>query len=321
MTDHGIRSGSLQFYPRVRARKVLPSANWKVVSKEGAGLLGFVGYKVGMTSAYVTDNTDDSMTQGRKVVVPATIIECPALRIYSVRFYKNGKVAKDFVVDFDAKSLGKRVKKINDVKKVDEISVEDYDDVRVIVYSKVKDAGFSKKRADIIELAISGGNVEEKFNFVKENVGKDIMVSDVLSDRNGGGIIDIHGVTKGFGNQGPVKRFGIRLKDHKSEKGVRRPGSLAPWHPARTTFRAPMAGQTGYHSRVAYNVPVISIGKISEKDINKKSGFHKYGKIRTEYMVVAGSVQGAKKRPLLFTYSIRPTKKQVKKKYDLVELR
>ena len=52
---------------------------------------------------------------------------------------------------------------------------------------------------------------------------------------------------------GPVKRFGISLKFHKSEKGVRRPGSLAPWHPARVTFRTPNMGQTGFFTRVSYN--------------------------------------------------------------------
>ena len=50
MADNsGIRKGSLQFYPRVRAKKAIPSVNWRPVTKE-KGLMGFVGYKVGMVS-------------------------------------------------------------------------------------------------------------------------------------------------------------------------------------------------------------------------------------------------------------------------------
>ena len=39
-----------------------------------------------------------------------------------------------------------------------------------------------------------------------------------------GDYIDLRAITKGKGYQGPVKRFGIGLKSHKSEKGRR-----APW--------------------------------------------------------------------------------------------
>jgi large subunit ribosomal protein L3 len=108
-------------------------------------------------------------------------------------------------------------------------------------------------------------------------------------------LVDIRGVTRGFGTSGPVKRFGISLKNHKSEKGVRRPGSLAPWHPARVTFKAPIAGQTGYQNRIAYNNQILQVGKISEKDINKKGGFDHYGIIKTDYLVVKGSIPGLRR--------------------------
>ena len=42
------RKGSLQFYPRKRAAKQIPSANWKPVTSaiSEEGLLGFIGYNV-----------------------------------------------------------------------------------------------------------------------------------------------------------------------------------------------------------------------------------------------------------------------------------
>ena len=121
--------------------------------------------------------------------------------------------------------------------------------------------------------------------------------------------------------QGPVRRFGISLKSHKSEKGQRRPGSLAPWHPARVTFRTAMAGQTGFFTRVIYNNLILKTGKIGEDNINKNGGFHKYGNIRSDFIILRGSLQGPAKRPLVMTASLRPSKEQTKKQYEFIELR
>ena len=154
-------------------------------------------------------------------------------------------------------------------------------------------------------------------NFIKEKIGKEISIGEVFSE----GLVDIRAVTKGYGTQGPMKRFGIALKSQKSEKGRRRPGSLAPWHPSRVTFRAPQAGQTGYHNRITYNNLILSVGKISEKDINKKSGFDHYGVIKTDYLILKGSIPGPKKRGLMITTAIRPTRYVAKKKFEVIELR
>lgn len=314
MTDNnGIRSGSLQFYPRVRAKKVLPSVNWAPVSKEGNGFMGFIGYKVGMISAWVKDDTEKSLTKGKRIAVPATIVECPVMKIYSIRFYKNRKVMKDIVVSND-KDLKKKIKLSKKLGNVE--GIEDYDDVRVILYSGVKGTCVDKNKVDMLEVAVSGP-VDAKLDFIKEKVGKEISISEVFSD----GLVDVRGVTKGFGTAGPVKRFGVALKSHKSEKGQRRPGSLAPWHPSRVTFRAPQAGQTGYHNRISYNSLILEVGKIAEKDINLKGGFEHYGVIKSDYMILKGSVPGPQKRGLVFTPAIRPSKFMSKKKLEVLELR
>ena len=87
-----MRHGSLQFWPRKRANKVLPSASFKTLTRNDIGLLGFIGYKVGMMSAYVRDNTSTSLTKGQRITIPVTIIEFPTVKIFSTRFYKNNKV-------------------------------------------------------------------------------------------------------------------------------------------------------------------------------------------------------------------------------------
>ena len=132
-------------------------------------------------------------------------------------------------------------------------------------------------------------------------------------------MIDVRGLTKGKGLQGPVKRFGITLKSHKSEKGQRRPGSLGPWHPARVTYRTPMAGQLGMFTRVIYNNKIIDIGSV-EKNPNLKN-IKNFGDVTSDYILVRGSVPGPAKRQLLITPSFRETKKQAKKDFQLLELR
>lgn len=312
MTDHKTRSGSLQYYPRKRASRTLPGVNWRNIEArtDKKGFLGLICYKVGMVSVYAKDNTGDSMMKGKKVVFPATIVECPEMKIYSVRFYKNGLVAKDVVVS-NEKGLKRKVKISKTLKDFDKEIPEDYDDVRVIVYTTNK-----SKKPHMIELGV-GGSKDEKLSLVKEKIGKGIVVKDVFQE----GAVDVRGLTKGHGFSGPVKRFGITLKASKSEKGRRRPGSLAPWNPSRVTFQAPQAGQFGMFTRVESNKLILEIGNVKEKDINRVHGFHKYGKIKGNYLILRGSIPGARKRALLATHAFRPSKLTAKGKFEVLELR
>ncbi|MFA5992212.1 MAG: 50S ribosomal protein L3 [Candidatus Pacearchaeota archaeon] len=315
------RRGSLQYWPRKRAKKILPSANWVAISsKNSEKVLGFIGYKVGMKSAYAKDLTLDSMTKNKKISFPVTVIECPSMKIFSVRLYKNNNVVGEFLSPTLDKDLKKRVKipkNVSSSENTKKLDDKNYDDLRIIVYSNVRKMGL-KKKPDMIEVALGGDKLEDKISFVREHLNKEIRVSDVLSRMQ---LVDIHGLTKGKGLQGAVKRFGIGLKGHKSEKGRRRAGSLGPWHPARVTFRAPQAGQLGMFSRISYNSKLLDVGSIKDKDINPAGGFKNFGLVRTDYIIVRGSVQGVPKRPVLLTFPLRKTKSADKKNYDSIELR
>ncbi len=324
---HKPRAGSLQYWPRKRASKVLPSANFKAISKKHSEnmLLGFIGYKVGMASVLLKNLTAHAMTKGKEIIMPITIIECPPMKILAVRFYKKGLAAFDIISDNLDKELKKKLKvpkkekqekfkqAISEVEK--KINDKDIDDITMICYSVVKRTTI-KKRPDIIEIGI-GGTIKEKFELVKKMMNKEINMNDVFKE---GQLVDIHAVTKAHGFSGPVKRFGISLKQHKSEKGRRRPGSLGPWIPSHTSFRAPMAGQLGFFTRIQYNNKIVSRGIINEKNINPKGGFKHYGLIKTNYLLLKGSIQGPKKRPLFLTYSLREKIKTKKQKFEFIKL-
>lgn len=305
----------MQFWPRKRVSKFLPSVNWKSINS-GKNIKGFIGYKAGMFSAEVKDLTANSMTKDKKIIIPSTVIECPSMRIFSIRFYKNGKVAKDVLVEHVDKELKRRVKIPKQGKNVSEnLKAGDYDDVSVLAYSQVKKTNV-KKTPDMTEIGLTG-NIEEKLSFIKAHLNKEISVGEVFGQ---GELVDIRGLTKGQGFSGPVKRFGITLKSHKSEKGVRRPGTLGPWHPARVTFKAPMAGQLGMFTRVHYNQKILSMAKAEETEKQMK-GIKNYGDIKTDYIIVYGSVQGPAKRQVLITSPLRATKEQGKKIFEFVEVK
>jgi large subunit ribosomal protein L3 len=303
------RKGSLQYWPRKRAAKILPSANWKAINSDKK-LKGFIGYKAGMVSLEIKDNTENSMTKGKNIIIPGTIIECPEMKIFSVRFYKNSIVAKDVLAEQLDKELKRAVKIPKQVKhKLDSVKTEEYDNVSIIAYSIVKKTGL-KKKPDLAEIGLSG-SYEDKIAWIKENINKELNIADFFVN---GELVDTRGLTTGRGFSGPVKRFGIDLKSHKSEKGQRRPGNVGPWHPARVIFRVPMAGQLGMFTRVEYNKKIVDLQKANEKPIK---AIKNYGDIKTNYLILTGSVQGPSKRQILVTQPLRPSRMQTKKNYDL----
>lgn len=307
------RHGSLQIWPRKRAARIIPNVNWSTIKGDGKtdSLLGFILYKVGMKSAIVKDATEKSLTQGKKIYIPVTILEAPNMKIFSVRFYKNGIVTKDVIVSND-KELKRKLNIPKNLKPFEQEIPKNYDDIRLIVYSLPSQTSI-KKTPDLIEVAI---DAKDKLAFAKSLIGKEISIKDFLKYP----LLDLRGVTKGKGTSGPIARFGIGKKSHKSEKGVRRPGTLGPWHPAHTSFRVSQMGQHGFFTRVQYNSKVISFGSIAENNINPDSGFPHFGKIKSNYLILEGSVQGPQKRAILVTPSFRVTKQQLKKKYELIKI-
>ena len=89
-----------------------------------------------------------------------------------------------------------------------DLSKSDIDDVRVLTYTQPKlVSGVPKKVPELMETRIGGGTIEERLEYAKSLLGKEVSVSDFVKD---GGIIDVS-ITKGKGFQGAVKRWGIKL--------------------------------------------------------------------------------------------------------------
>ncbi len=300
------RDGSLQYWPRKRAKSQVARVRSWAKLKEPK-MLGFAGYKVGMTHIMAKDNRPNSKIKGETISIPATVIECPPLKIASLVLYKTkgyGLVSSShiFAEKLD-KELSKKISSFKKTKKkVSDVKVEDFEDLRLLVYTQPKLTLIGKKKPELFEMALGGSN-EEKLAFAKENLGKEITLNDVFAE---GQQVDTHSITIGKGLQGPVKRHGIGLKSHKSQKS-RRAGVLGSEGDAKVRFYAHQSGQTGYHMRTEYNKWLMKIGE--PKEINPKGGFLRYGEVKNVFILLKGSVGGPAKRLIRLNHAIRPLKK------------
>lgn len=298
------RSGSMQFWPRKRAKRMYPRVRfWP---GNDSPLLGFPGYKAGMTHVVYTDIKKNSLTKGEEISTPVTVLECPPVKILSIRLYKTKNMtrqpATEVFVSKD-KEVSRKTNTPKNQKNIDSLKLDDCDDVSIVVYTQPKLIGL-KKKPEIFEIMLSGSK-DEKIAFAKSNIGKEISIEQVFKQ---GQFVDSHAITKGKGLQGPVKRFGIDLKRHKSEKSRRNPGVIGVWSTRWHMYRVPHAGQTGFQQRTDYNKQILKISSNPE-EINQEGGFLKYGVVKNTFMLIKGSLSGPKKRLIILTRASRKSRK------------
>ncbi len=300
------RQGTRQFWPRKRAARMHALIRYWTNSKDVKPLC-FAGYKVGMTHVIATDNNPNTLTKGEDIMIPATIIECPSLKVLAIRVYSQDAYGKHPVTQIMHEKPDKEAGKTISLPKkttqtFDKLQKENISDVTQLVHTTPKTTTIGKKKPEIFEIAI-GGNVQEKLTYAQNILGKEIQPKDVFNE---GQQVDAHSISKGKGYQGPVKRFGINIRSHKSEKTKRGPGNVGSWGGNRSS-PVPHAGQTGLHQRTEYNKQILKISD-DVKKVNVKGGFLRYGEIRNNYILLRGSVPGAVKRLIKLTTATRPNK-------------
>ncbi|MDC8437882.1 MAG: 50S ribosomal protein L3, partial [Candidatus Nitrosotenuis sp.] len=167
-----------------------------------------------------------------------------------------------------------------------------------------KTAGISQKKPYIFEVAVKGGDIKKQFEFLKGLFGKQVKVEEVFEL---GSSVDVASISKGKGWEGPITRWGVKRKQHKSRKSVRAVGSLGPISPASIMYTVPRAGQRGFHQRVEYNkrIMIMSNTEKSEFKINPSGGFKHYGFVNGDFVVLKGSIPGTYRRLVKFRSQIR----------------
>ncbi len=343
---HAPKRGSLAYLPRGRASRPVPRIRtWPSYSGPPT-LLGMPGYKAGMTHTIIIDNKKTSPYYGKELAVPVTVLDTPPIVVFAVRFYETVPYGLKTLSEVWSPDLSKDLARKVSCRKLFEYSVEEraekfrknlayvvdhidrISEVRVLAHTQPKLASVPKKKPEVLEIKVGGGRgvrdqllyasrflSEEFYGYVVERLGGDVSqlgqttstvsVRDVIKE---GEYIDVLAVTKGKGFQGPVKRWGVRILQHKSRKTKRGVGAIGAWHPARVPYTTPRAGQMGYHQRTEYNKYILKIGNVNNEgeNINPKGGFIRYGLIKGDYVLLVGSVPGPVKRLVFMRYPIRP---------------
>ncbi|MCK4319522.1 50S ribosomal protein L3 [Candidatus Micrarchaeota archaeon] len=304
------RKGSRAFRPRKRAKSQLPSIQYWGEHSDSR-ILGFVGYKAGMTHiAYLEDLEGPS--KGQEVVTPVTVLEIPKVYAYGIRFYKDKHSCADFFTE-DSNLLSKL-----SLKKRPKSSIPgEFDDLSLLIFIDPSTTSIGKKHIERMEIGIGGDDPKQKLEYAKPLVGKELSPPEVLKH---GEFWDIIAVTKGKGWQGPVKRFGVGLQRYKATGQRRHVGTLGAWTPGYVLYTVPQAGQTGYQTRTEFNKRIMKVGDNAE-EINPKGGFPHYGFVRTNYVLIKGSVPGPVKRLIRMRLGVRapPSVKEPKLTYVSLE--
>ncbi len=322
---HAPRHGSLAYYPRKRAKTQKAIFRSYRLEAEEPTIPAFAGYKAGMTQVVMVDDRPGSLTYSQEVVRAVTVVETPPLKVVGLRPYvktpyglkalttlmkvdQDSDLRRTFTIGSGINNLGSRKDLID--KRKDEIA-----EVRILVHTLPRYAGIHKKKPELFEVPVIGGEIEERLEYAFSLIGKLIRVSDVFKE---GQFVDVTAVTKGKGFQGVIKRFGVALLPHKAGKRRREVGSLGSRNPPWISWRVPRPGQMGYHKRTEYNKRILKIvlADLDESgvpisypgEINVRGGFRNYGIIKSDAIMLQGSVSGPPKRFVMIRHAIRPPK-------------
>ncbi|KAK1347745.1 ribosomal protein L3 [Hamiltosporidium tvaerminnensis] len=338
------RHGSLGFCPRRRAKNIRPPVSsfpTDTLSKK-PHLTAFLAFKAGMS--HVVRMTEKSVLKrsvatvtSSEVLDAVTYIESPPMVGFGLVGYKNTiyglkrtgcvlsqhlsesvhrRMTRNFYRYRTSKNSHTLKNNPNNLSEEIQKIKENSDSIRILVHTQVeKIPNLKTKKANIAEIQINGGNIQEKVEFVLSKMEKEIKVEEVFETQES---IDVIGVTKGKGFEGVTKRFGTRILPRKTRKGIRKVACIGAWHPAGVLSTVPRAGQMGFHRRTMTNLQVYMIGNghkefnteydLTVKGINPMGGFPHYGNINNDFVMVKGSIMGPRKRVVVLRKSLSKEK-------------
>jgi large subunit ribosomal protein L3 len=245
--------------------------------------------------------------------VPVTIVEPPPMRAVAVRAYEDSPYGMRPLTEAWTDDVHEDLERAIDVPAGDSdeardeireaVEAGDVDELRVITHTVPGDlASVPQKKPDVMETRVGGGSPEDRLDHAFELLDAPHEVDDVF---RAGEYVDVSGITKGKGTQGPVKRWGVQKRKGKhGRQGYRRRiGNLGPWNPSRVRSTVPQQGQTGYHQRTELNKRLIATG---DDDVTPEGGFVNYGEVDGPYVLIEGSVPGPEKRLVRLRPAVRP---------------
>jgi len=270
--------------PRIRT--------WPKVDSPKPMLLGFPAYKAGTIHVITVDDRQRTPNSGKPLFNVASVLAVPEADVKGVRLYgrENGHDVALGEAREEPQSLMKRV------------LPERIARVSALVSTVPREVGLSQNKPIELEVEVGGGDSKSQFEYAAGLVGKKVKFSEIFRP---GMYVDVLGVTKGKGFEGPVTRFGIKRKQHKSRKSVRAVGVIGPWHPAAVMYTIARAGQKGFSQRTETGRRIITVANAKDAPVTPAGGFLHFGEVKGDYAVLRGSVPGPASRFSLVRLSVR----------------
>jgi len=287
------RRGSLAYRPRGRAKSFVPRVRtWPKLEADKPTLLGFPGYKAGTAHVITVDDRAKTPNFGKPLFNLSSVLTVPDTQVVGLRLYahENGQ---DFAIA-DVKQAGQATS--------DKLPIGRASRAVALVSSIPRSVGLSQKKPVVMEVGVSGGDVKAQTEFILGLIGKNVKFTDVFK---AGMYVDVLGITKGKGFEGPITRFGVKRKQHKSRKSVRAVAVIGPWHPAAVMYTVARAGQMGFHQRTETGKRILMVGTTAASPVTPPGGFEHFGNVGGEYAVVRGSVPGPARRFVMVRMRVR----------------
>jgi large subunit ribosomal protein L3 len=297
------RRGSLAYRPRGRAKSLLPRIrNWPKIESDKPTILGYPAFKAGTIHVITVDDRAKTPNFGKPLFNMSSVLSMPEAEVVGMRLYSHEDGADLPIAD--VKTAGQTSEKL---------PLERAKRVAAMISTVPHDVGLSQKQPIRMEVGVDGADVKSQADYVLGLIGKKVKFGDVFK---AGMYVDVLGITKGKGFEGPVTRFGVKRKQHKSRKSVRAVGVIGPWHPAAVMYTIARAGQMGFHQRTETGKRILLTANAVEKPITPAGGFLHFGEVKGDYAVVRGSVPGPARRFVMVRLRVRgvtknPTPPQV----------
>jgi len=333
------RHGSLGFLPRKRTKHYRGRVRRfpKDDASKPVHLTAFLAFKAGSTHIVREVDKPGSKIHKKEVVETVTILETPPIVVVGIvgyaatpqglrnvntvwashlsdgvkrRFYKKWYSSKKKAFTKHSKAHTEKKTLLNsELNRIKKLSTV----IRVLAHSQVEKTGLGQKKAQLCEIQVNGGTIEQKVDFAHKLFEQQVPVDSVFGQDE---MIDTLGATKGHGYSGVTSRWGTRKLPRKTHKGLRKVACIGAWHPARVSFAVARAGQDGFHHRTETNKKIYKIGKaddsnngstefdLTNKKISPMGNFPNYGPIRNDYIMIKGSCPGTKRRPLTLRKSL-----------------
>ena len=296
--------------PRIRT--------WPDITSEQPKLLGYAGFKVGCIQIVSIDDREKTPNHGKQLVSLGTVVATPPISVIGIRGYYEDIDGAHALFDVYSNDMPKEVSRLFTLKPKDgtlekaEKMLNRASELFAIVAVLPNTAGISQKKPYVFEVAVKGGDLKKQFDFLKSLFGKQVKVEEVFEL---GSSVDVASITKGKGWEGPITRWGVKKKQHKSRKSVRALGTLGPISPSSIMYTVPRAGQRGFHQRVEYNKRIMIMSNTDKDDfkINPSGGYKHYGFVSGDFVVLKGSVPGTYRRLVKLRTQVRNVPNKVLK--------